>query len=157
MNHLTSTKVVNLIPPQSLADSTATDAAAVVDTHGWNKLSVYASLGAAAEPFTVFKLQESVNANGTSGSDITGMIYGTSADVAGATSALPLAADANKVFCFELNVSILTKRYVTAVFTKTAAGVTEIQAIAVLQNSGPDAPATIAEQGIDGNCLRRLG
>ena len=84
--------------------------------------------------------------------DITGLIYGTSAGIAGTISALPAADDDDKCFAFEVDLRG-RKRYIDLVATagNGAAG-TYITAFALLSRAS-DCPVGALERNY-GNILR---
>lgn len=92
----------------------------VIDTKGYDYCEVEVILGATDVAATAMKIQESDTKSSatalTSGADVTGLVYGTSTDIAGSTSALPSATDDNKVFKFEIDCRG-RKRYLLPVVT----------------------------------------
>ena len=149
MNSAQQTKFVSVTPPAAIIDNAAVTTAAI-DTLGWDYLEVFVYLGATDIAMTVCKLQTS----DTDGSyaDLTGAVYGTSTDIAGSTSALPIATDDNK--CFKIEVDLRgKKRYfdLAATCGDGTAG-TYITAFAILSRG--DAPATTASGRGHGNILR---
>jgi hypothetical protein len=84
--------------------------------------------------------------SGCSAADITGAIFGTSADIAGTTSALPTAADDGDVFVIEVD---LTKRKRFIDLTATAGNGTTgtfLSGVCILSRAS-DSPTTAAERG----------
>jgi len=116
MNQAQNLKVVNYCPPTAIKDN-ASFTTNAIDTAGFGKLAIYFTLGATDIAMTALKVQES-NDSGMSGAeDITGLVYGTSANPeTGTTSALPSATDDNGVFAFFINLSG-RKRYIDVVAT----------------------------------------
>ena len=102
---------------------------------------------------TALKLQESDDSGMSGAEDITGLIYGTSATIAGTTSALPTATDDNKCFVFEVDLRG-RKRYIDLVATagNGDAG-TFLAAFALLSRAG-DVPVSASERGF-GAILRK--
>lgn len=142
-------KVVIVLAPAAIIDN-ASPTTNVIDCSGYSYCNIYAVLGATDIAVTALKVQESdVAASATaltSGADVTGLIYGTSANTAGSTSTLPSATDDNKVFAFEIDCR-KRKRYLDVAATMgdgTAGGYLSI--IAVLSR-GDSTPATAAERG----------
>lgn len=121
MNPAQSFKVISVTPPAEIVDN-ASYTTAEIDTAGFDALVILVYLGATDIAMSALKVTES-DASGSGHADITGLVYGTSTDIAGATSALPTADDDNKVFGFELDLRG-RKRYidVTATAGNGAAG-----------------------------------
>jgi hypothetical protein len=143
MNQLQNTKLVSITPPAAIVDN-ASYTTASIDTQGWDYLQVVVYLGATDIAMTALKLQE----NDTDGSysDVTGLVFGTSANIAGSTSTLPSATDDNKFFVFDVDLRG-RKRYFDLVATAGdgTAG-TFLTAFAILSR-GKDQPVTAAERG----------
>jgi hypothetical protein len=148
-------KVVNVLPPAAIIDD-ASGTTNVIDCKGFDYCTILVILGATDIAVSALKVQESdVAASGTAltnGADVTGLVYGTSANVAGSTSALPTADDDNKVFAFDIDLRA-RKRYldVTATFGNGSAG-TYCTIIALLSRA-EQTPTTAAERGC-GDVLR---
>jgi hypothetical protein len=102
MIHGQSTKVVNLTPPAAIIDNSAVTVAEL-DTLGFDYCEIYVALGATDIAMTVLKVTESDTA-GSGHADVTGLVFGTSTNTAGSTSALPTATDDNDVFKFEIDL-----------------------------------------------------
>lgn len=143
------TKFVSVTPPQAIYDNASLTTASI-DTKGYGYARIYVYLGATDIAMTALKVQES----DTDGSyaDITGLVYGTSSNIAGSTSALPSASDDNKCFLFEIDLRG-RKRYLDLVATcgDGAAG-TYATAWCILSH-GSDAPVSASERGF-GDILR---
>jgi len=76
-----------------------------IDTLGYNYLELALMLGATDAALTTCKLSESDTTGvSTGGTDITGLIFGTSTNSAGSTSSVPSATDDNKVFLFNVDL-----------------------------------------------------
>ena len=143
MNQLQNTKLVSITPPAAIVDN-ASYTTASIDTQGWDYLQVVVYLGATDIAMTALKLQES----DTDGSyaDVTGLVFGTSSNIAGSTSTLPSATDDNKFFVFDVDLRG-RKRYFDLVATAGdgTAG-TFLTAFAILSR-GKEQPVTAAERG----------
>lgn len=107
-------KVVNVIAPQVIKDD-ASWTESNIDTLGFSSVNVLFSLGASDIAMAALKLQESDDAS--TWTDITGLVYGTSTNIAGSTSALPSADDYNKVYEFSIRNMTGRKRYIQIVAT----------------------------------------
>lgn len=151
MNPVQHDKFVAITPPAAIVDN-ASLTTSTIDTQGFAYLRVLVVLGATDIAMTALKLQESDNSGMSGAADITGLIYGTSAGIAGTTSALPTADDDDKCFTFEVDLRG-RKRYIDLVATvgNGSAG-TYITAFALLSRAS-DCPVSASERGY-GNILR---
>lgn len=106
----------------------------VVDTDGFNYVSLYADVGVVgATGITVLKWQESHNADGSGAVDITG-----------ATNAAFTTAATTRGGFLSLGTG---RRYLTVVMTNGATGVTLATAFAILSRSN-EMPSTAAQRGL---------
>lgn len=95
-------KFVMVTAPAAIIDN-ASLTTTEIDTYGADYARVFLVLGATDIAMTALKMQES-DTSGSGMADITGLVYGTSTNIAGAVSALPGATDDNKCFCFEIDL-----------------------------------------------------
>ena len=151
MNPAQQDKWVSVTPPAAIVDN-ASLTTATIDTAGFAYLRVFLYLGATDIAMSALKLQESDDSGMSGAADITGLVYGTSASIAGTTSALPTATDDNKCFVFEVDLRG-RKRYIDLVATcgDGTAG-TYATAFALLSRAG-DVGVSASERGF-GNILR---
>lgn len=114
-------KYVSLTPPAAIIDD-ASVTVAELDTKGWDYCKIVVYLGATDIAMTALTVTESDTA-GSGHANVTGLIWGTSADIEGTTSTLPSATDDNKFFIFDINL-LGRKRYldVTATIGDGTAG-----------------------------------
>ena len=112
-NALQSVKYVNVTPPAAIIDN-ASATTNSVNTEGFAYATFLVELGATDIALTALKLQES----DTDGSyaDVTGAIFGTSADPTGTTSTLPSATDDNKMYAIYVDLKG-RKKYLDLVIT----------------------------------------
>ena len=139
MNRMQNIKYVAVTPPAAIIDN-ASATTAEIDTLGFDYLTVVAHLGATDIAMTALAVTES-DTTGSGHANVTGLVYGTSTDIDGNTSALPSADDDNKFFVF--NIDLLgRKRYidVTATCGDGAAG-TYLTIIGMLSRAD-DTPVT---------------
>jgi len=144
MNPLQNTKIVNLVPPVAIKDNTSWTTTEV-DCIGYNYATFIINLGATDIAMAALKLGET-DTSGCSATDITGAIFGTSANIAGTTSALPTAADDGDVFVIEVD---LTKRKRFLDLTATAGNGTTgtyLSGVCILSRAS-DSPTTAEERG----------
>lgn len=142
-------KFVSITPPAAIVDNASLTTASI-DTQGYAYARIFVYLGATDIAMTALKVQESDD--DSTYADVTGLVYGTSSDIAGSTSALPTATDDNKCFTFEIDLRG-RKRYLDLVATcgDGAAG-TYVTAFALLSRAS-DVPVTKSERNF-GNILR---
>ncbi len=100
-------KVVALTPPAAIVDNAAFVTIAL-DTKGFKYCEIFVLFGAMDIAATALKVQESdtlTDANTlASGADVTGLVYGTSDNIAGSASTLPSATSDNTIFKFEIDL-----------------------------------------------------
>lgn len=101
MNAAIETKLVSVTPPAAIVDDAAYTCASV-DCSGWAFAKITAYLGATDIAMVALKVTESDNDSDYS--DVTGLIFGTSANLTGSTSTLPSATDDNKFFVFDVDL-----------------------------------------------------
>ena len=145
MNPAQHDKFVSITPPAAIVDN-ASYTTATIDTAGFAYLRVLVYLGATDIAMAALKLQESDDSGMSGAADITGLVYGTSASIAGTTSALPTATDDNKCFAFEVDLRG-RKRYIDLVATAGdgSAG-TYLAAFALLSRAG-DVGVSASDRG----------
>lgn len=107
-------KIISVTPPAAIVDN-ASYTTAEIDTLGFDRLAIIVYLGATDIAMTALKVTESDTA-GSGHTDVTGLVYGTSAGIGGTTSALPSATDDNKFFAFEIDLRG-RKRYIDVTAT----------------------------------------
>ena len=120
MNHL-DFKLVSITPPDVISDN-ATLATAEIDTLGWSYMTIIVYEGATDIAMTALSVTHSDTA-GSGHAAITGLVWGTSTNIDGVTSALPSATDDNLFQVAQIDLKG-KKRYidVTATTGNGAAG-----------------------------------
>ena len=92
----------------------------VIDGQGYDYTQIAVIIGATDIATVAMKIQESDTKSNTtaltSGADVTGLVSGTSTNIAGTTSALPLSTADNTVQLFEVDLR-KRKRYLLPVVT----------------------------------------
>lgn len=152
MNQAQNMKVVNYCPPTAIKDN-ASFTTNAIDTAGFGKLAIYFTLGATDIAMTALKVQESDDSGMSGAADITGLVYGTSANPeTGTTSALPTADNDNGVFAFFINLSG-RKRYIDVVAT-AGDGSTGTFGSGVAFLYDGDGINTAAERGLVSNLIK---
>lgn len=141
---LVTSKVQPVIRPAAIVDD-ASFTTVEIDTKGFDYVRVIVQIGATDVDMVALKMQES-DTTGTGFTDVTGLVYGTSENIAGSTSALPTATDDDKVYEFHINM-LGRKRFLDLVAT-AGNGTTGTYASAIaLLGRGEDTPTTTAEYG----------
>lgn len=139
-------KVLNITPPVASVNNTSA-LTTTIDTLGWDFCKILVEFGVMDAALTVCKVQESDFANMSGGADITGLVSGTSLNIAGATSALPTSTADNTVYIFDIDLKA-RKRYLDAVITVGSAGTTgAFIAAQALLFRGEQSATTAAQQG----------
>ena len=103
-----NSKVVLLTPPAAVINNSDVTVAEL-DTKGWDYCRIMVILGATDIALTACAVTES-DTSGSGHSNVTGLVYGTSDNIAGETSSLPSATDDDSVFLFEIDLR-RRKRY----------------------------------------------
>ena len=114
MRHAQRTKLVSITPPAAIIDD-ASLTTAELDTLGFDYARIVVWLGATDIALTALKVTES-DTSGSDHADVTGLVFGTSENIAGSTSSLPAAGDDNDFFIFEIDLRG-RKRYLDLVAT----------------------------------------
>lgn len=86
-------RFVSITPPAAIANNTS-PTTAEIDTLGWDHLMIIVQLGATDIAMTALTVTES-DTSGSGHTAITGLVWGTSTNIDGSTSALPSATDDN--------------------------------------------------------------
>ncbi len=148
MVYVPSSKRVAVTPPAAKIDD-AVVVTAVIDRLGYDYCTVVVQLGDIDAAFTVLKIQES-DSSGSGFTDVTGLIFGTSTNLAGDTSALPTASDDNDFFIFEIDLRG-RKRYLDCVAT-VGSGSASTGAFVVITaelTSGETGPSTATKRAVN--------
>jgi len=137
-------KLVSMTPPAAIVDN-ASLTVAEVDTIGFDYAKIVVYLGASDIAMTALACTES-DTSGSGHSNITGLVFGTSANHVGTTSTLPSATDDNKFFVFDIDLKG-RKRYldVTATIGDGTAGTFAV--IWCELSRAEDTPTTAAQRG----------
>lgn len=141
-------KYVNLTPPAAIVDNAAFTVAEL-DTNGWDYCTILVTLGAtdiAAASMTV----EDGDVSGTTAA-VTGLVYGTSTNSEGSTSAKPTATDDNDIFAFDIDLRS-RKRYIQATLTAGDGSAGTFATVLAILSRGKEYPSTAAERGLNQAC-----
>jgi hypothetical protein len=138
-----SDKWINVTPPVALIN-TASALTTTIDTLGYDYCQVVVALGVLNIALTALKVQESDLANMSGGADVTGLVFGTSTNIAGSASVLPLSTADNTLLIFDIDLRA-RKRYLDLIATG-GIGDTYLSAVARLSRA-EQAPTTAAGRG----------
>jgi len=140
-------KYVAITPPAALIDN-ASATTAEIDTQGWDYLTIVAHLGATDIAMTALKVTES-DTTGSGHADVTGLVYGTSTDIDGSTSALPTATDDNGFFVFNIDLRA-RKRFIDVTATVGDGTSGAYLTIIGILSRGDTAPTSVSGMGATG-------
>lgn len=143
MNNL-DFKLVSITPPAAISDN-ATLTTGEIDTLGWSYLTIVVYEGATDIAMAALSVTQS-DTSGSGHANVTGLVWGTSTNIDGSTSALPSATDDNLFQVAQIDLKG-KKRYidVTATTGDGAAG-TYIAILGIL--SRPQvSPSSASEAG----------
>lgn len=141
---LQSSKVLNTCPSVAIKDN-ASWTTVEIDTLGFDYATVFWALGATDIAMAALKMQESDTA-GSGQTDITGLVWGTSTNIAGSTSTLPSSTNDNGVFRFDIDLRG-RKRYLTLVATAGDGAAGTYGSALTLLHRAEDGPTTAAQCG----------
>jgi len=102
MNPIQQAKFVAAIKPGAILDD-ASATAEVIDTTGWDYVTIGIQLGATDIALTALKVQNSATSGG-SYVDITGATFDGGSGMGGETLTLPSATDDGKVYAFQIDM-----------------------------------------------------
>jgi hypothetical protein len=149
MNHMQQVKHVTVYAPAAIVDN-ASLTTNVIDCKGWDYCTIIVQLGATDIALTALKVQEDDTTSSatalTSGADVTGLVWGTSANIAGTTSTLPSATDDGDIFVFEVDCRN-RDRYLDVVCTFGDGTVGGYAAIVAILSRGENPGTTAAARG----------
>lgn len=141
MNHAAVTKYVGILDPVSGTGAVTVDN--VVDTLGYNYLTIVVSTGAAGAAVSLLKARESDDSGMSGAADISGTVIGTDADIDGGTSTLHTSSNDEIVV---INIDLKgRKRYIDIAMTR--GGTTLVSALGILSKPA-EATTTLADRGV---------
>ncbi len=140
-------KFVSVTPPAAIIDN-ASATTAEIDTVGFDRARIVVYLGATDIAMTALAVTES-DTSGSGHANVTGLVFGTSSDMDGNTSALPSATDDDGFFVFDIDLRS-RKRYldVTATIGDGTAGT--FIAIMCELSLADETPITVSGVGATG-------
>lgn len=152
MIHAQNSKWLLTTPPVAAVNN-ASALTTTIDTAGFEYCTILVALGVSSTSgISVLKVQESDFSNMSGAADVTGLVYGTSTDIAGSTSALPVHTNDNTVWGFEIDLRG-RKRYLDVVATVDNAGTGCFVTALTQLSRAEQAPTTLTTKGLTG-CLR---
>lgn len=141
--------------PAAIVDNAAV-ACNVIDTKGYDYCDVEVIIGATDIATVALKVQESETKSNTtaltSGADVTGLVYGTSNNIAGSASSLPSSTADNKVYAFEIDLKGRA-RYLLPVLTGGDGTAGSYYSIVAHLYQAENQPTSAADRGY-GDILR---
>ena len=144
MIHAQNVKYVSITPPAAIVDD-GSYTTAEVDTIGFDYATVVVYLGASDIAMTALAVTES-DSSGSGHANVTGLVYGTSTNVAGSTSSLPSATDDNKFFLFEIDLRG-RKRYLDLTATAGDGSAGTFATMLAILSRAEESPGTAAGAG----------
>lgn len=143
-------KWLNTTPPVAIVNN-ASALTTEIDTADWEYAEISVAIGASDIAMTALAVTESDSA-GSGHANVTGLIFGTSTNIDGSTSALPSATDDNQLHIFQIDLRG-RKRYLDVTATAGTGSAGTFIAIQTRLSRGVEAPTTSAETGA-GEVLR---
>ena len=138
-------KIVDIGFGEALIDD-ASLTTAVIDLKGWDYAQVYVRVGTTDIAMAACKIQDS-STSGGSYTDVTGLIWGTSDNIAGATSTLPSATDDGTYFVFDIDCRKVD-RFIDLVATNGNGTAGGFLSAFVILSRGESSPITAADRGV---------
>lgn len=143
------TKFINVTPPVAIVDNAAA-LTTEIDTLGYDYCQIVVQYGVTDIATVALAVTESDTA-GSGHANVTGLVSGTSTNIAGSTSALPTSTADNTLYLFEIDLRG-RKRYLdTTITLGDGSSGTYVTALAILHRAD-DAPVTASQRG----CLEIL-
>lgn len=146
----------NVASPAAIVDN-ASVACNVIDTKGYDYCEIFCQIGATDIATVALKVQESDTKSNTttltSGADVTGLVYGTSSNIAGSTSSLPSSTADNTCYKFEIDLRGGRKRYLLPVLTGGDGAAGTYYSVFALLSRAEVQPTSASDRGY-GDILR---
>lgn len=139
-------KFVSVTPPAALIDN-ASATTAEVDTAGFDYATYVVYLGATDIALSALAVTES-DTSGSGHSNVTGLVWGTSANIDGTTSALPSATDDNKFQVAQIDLRG-RKRYLDLTLTVGDGTNGAYVAVLCILSRAAETPVTVSAMGCD--------
>lgn len=141
---LPAAKYVAITPPAAIVDD-ASFTTNEIDTAGWDYLEIIGLLGATDIAMVALAVTES-DTSGSGHANVTGLVWGTSTNIDGTTSALPSATDDNTIQIAQIDLRG-RKRYIDV--TATGGNGTNGAYFTIIGrlSRGENTPTTVAQMG----------
>jgi hypothetical protein len=138
-------KKVGIVLAPAIISDNASPTCTEVDTLGFDYCEIYVMFGAMDVAMVACSVSEN-NVSATSLAAVTGLVYGTSANIAGTTSTLPTAGSDNTILAFHIDLRS-RMRFLNLVLT-TGDGTAGTYLVAWYELSrAENVPVTAAEYG----------
>ena len=137
-------KYVSITPPAAIVDN-ASFTTAEIDTNGFNHMTVVVYLGATDIAMTALTITES-DTTGSGHAPVTGLVWGTSTNIDGSTSALPSATDDNTFQIADIDLRG-RKRFIDVTATMGDGTVGGFVTILGILSRGSQTPKSISDIG----------
>lgn len=139
-------KTVLVTPPAAIVNNSSLTTAEI-DTYGYDYCEITVCLGATDIALTALKVQES-NVSGSGFADISGLVFGTSANDTGSASTLPSSTDDNGIYKFLIDLKNNRKRYLDVVATVGNGSTGAFVTILAELSRASETPVTAVEAGL---------
>jgi len=137
-------KLVSITPPAVISDN-ATLTTGEIDTAGWEHLEIIVYEGATDIAMAALSVTES-DTSGSGHANVTGLVWGTSTNIDGSTSALPSATDDNLFQVAQIDLRG-RKRYIDVTATTGDGAAGTYIAILGRLSRGEVTPTSASEAG----------
>ena len=144
MIHAQNVKYISVTKPAAIVDN-ASYTTDEIDTLGFDYATIVCYYGTSDIAMTALAVTESDSA-GSGHANVTGLVYGTSSNIAGSTSSLPSATDDGKFFVFQVDLKA-RKRYLDVTATAGDGSAGTFVAIFAILSRGEATPDTASEAG----------
>ena len=142
----TGFKILNLTPPAAIVDN-ASLTVTEIDTNGYDYCNILVFLGATDIAMTALAVTES-DTTGSGHANVTGLVFATSTNTAGSTSALPTATDDNDIFEFQIDLRY-RKRYLDLTATVGDGTSGGYYTVIALLSRADEPPFTATARGVN--------
>ena len=137
----------SITPPAAIVDN-ASYTTTEIDTIGYDYATIVCYLGATDIAMTALAVTDS-DTSASGHANVTGLVYGTSTDIDGNTSALPSATDDNKFFVFQIDLRG-KKRYLDVTATAGDGTSGTFATIFCALSRANEAPESVSDAGAGG-------
>lgn len=139
-----NSKFVSITPPAAIVDDAAYTTAEI-DTANFDYAQIVVYLGATDIAVATLAVTES-DTSGSGHANVTGLVWGTSNNIAGSASTLPSATDDNKFFIFDIDLKG-RKRYLDVSFTAGDGTAGTFATVFCILSRADETPTTAAQRG----------